>query len=469
MRAKFLAGVLAVVTLVACEEVPGTPSPPSPSPSQQPPPRSKEPASDARQRATAAKYAPYVWLAEGEEYGPMDATTFILGSELRWAHDKACGDDKIAAPPELERLRGKDPAVVYRHQGKGAAPKCEHGGPEYKTTDETAPRKNENLGAEGFYLTGSPAMRRGTGTSAPTYWQHYEDPERHLHAYTYWRFYAWNDAITVPGLEFAGADGDHEGDWERVTLLTDADDRPTDVVFNGHGSQCRMPWDKITKADGRPVVYSAKGTHASFADQGVHGWRLDTTSQGQRWDTATDLRRTENEPWWGYAGGWGAVGSPGPLAEERTGPAGPKPSRGPGDPWAAERCDDPEARPEGALHPSFIGTWRSPAPVNQPNSDKPYTMTMTLHSGAPGDKVGEAHYPELRCTGELTLEKSDRSRTVLVERIVTDPESTCVKQGTITLTPSANSDPARPWLHFSYQRATGQGVLATAELVKLPN
>ncbi|WP_030431827.1 Vps62-related protein [Allokutzneria albata] len=461
MRIRRVGGVCAVLLLVAgCEEKPvvGLPAEPSSAAPVRAP--------DAARKATAEKYAPFIWFAKGEDHGPMDAGRFVSTAKLKWAHDDGCPDSDIAAPPDMDVLTGR--TQPYAHRVKSGFPRCDFEGEPIRSTDPSAPRRNEKLGAEGFYLDGEDSLRRQTGDGAPTYWQVHSPEGAGVRVYTYWRFHAWNnarnveDVIPVPG-SVIGLDGDHEGDWERVTLITDLRDTPTMLVFNGHGSQCSLEWSKVEKTDGRPVGYSAKGTHASYPTTGTHGWMLDQTDQGRRLDTLTDLRWVEVEAWWGYAGGWGSVGRPGvALSKERTGPPGPSPVRGAGEPWKAKRCDEPG----GLLPDSFAGVWRSLGYVNQPTTTAKYTATMTLRGGRVGDKVGEIVYPGLECRGELTLAKADRSAVVLTEEIVAEPVRACVKRGTIGLMP-VEATGSRPELFWVYhQLGAGPVVGANATMVK---
>ncbi|MCP3802401.1 Vps62-related protein [Allokutzneria sp. A3M-2-11 16] len=461
MRARWVGGVCAVLLMVAgCNEKPVVGQPAEPS--DVAPVR----APGAARKATAEKYAPFIWFAKGEEYGPMDAATFISTAKLKWSHDDGCPDADIAAPPDLAALSGR--AEPYAHRKKSGLPRCDFEGEPIKSSTYSVPRRTEELGEEGFYLDGMDTQRRQNGAGAPTYWQVDEPKGERVRVYTYWRFHAWNnarnveDVIPVPG-SVAGLDGDHEGDWERVTLITDLQDTPRMLVFNGHGSQCRLDWPKVEKTDGRPVGYSAKGTHASYPTTGTHGWMLDRTDQGTLLDTRADLRWAEGEAWWGYAGGWGSVGRPGAvMAKERTGPPGPRPNRGLGTPWTADPCDEP-----GALVPEyFVGTWQTPDYVYQPGTTAKYKATMTLRGGRVGDKVGEIVYPGLECRGELTLEKADRSAVMLTEKIVAEPVRSCVKRGTIALTPTEGAG-SRPGLYWVYRElGSGPVLSATAEFVK---
>ena len=87
----------------------------------------------------------------------------------------------------------------------------------------------------------------------------------------YWWFYRYNDfervrLITDCNRRVIVACGDHEGDWEGVTVVTG--DRPPYrleyVGFASHSGVFRYPREQLETSGERPVVYIAKGSHASY-------------------------------------------------------------------------------------------------------------------------------------------------------------------------------------------------------------
>jgi hypothetical protein len=110
--------------------------------------------------------------------------------------------------------------------------------------------------------------RRLTAGSAPTVYAHVaSDPgHRGRLALQYWLFYPFNDFNNL-----------HEGDWEMIQLVFDADDargaitqEPDSVGYSSHEGAERADWgeDKLEVVDRtHPVVYSAAGSHANtFTD-----------------------------------------------------------------------------------------------------------------------------------------------------------------------------------------------------------
>jgi len=82
----------------------------------------------------------------------------------------------------------------------------------------------------------------------------------------YWYCYLYND-YNVLGV---GA-GLHEGDWEMVQLRLGADGSPDHAVYAQHKHAEARPWDQVETVPGtrRPVVYVARGSHASYFEPGT--------------------------------------------------------------------------------------------------------------------------------------------------------------------------------------------------------
>jgi hypothetical protein len=139
-------------------------------------------------------------------------------------------------------------------------------------------------------------------------------------ALQYWIFYAYNDWNNL-----------HEGDWEMIQLVFDADDArealgrdPESVGYSQHEGAERADWDdeKLEVVDGdRPVVYPAAGSHANFydsalfvgtsAEQGVGC--DDTRGPHVSIDPKVVTIPSEDEaarrafPWIGFEGRWGEL------------------------------------------------------------------------------------------------------------------------------------------------------------------
>lgn len=90
---------------------------------------------------------------------------------------------------------------------------------------------------------------------------------------------------------------------------------------------------------------------------------------------------------------------------------------------------------ETRLDARFSGTWRGK--VHQDTGTvHDYTTTFSLRAGAVGDVVGEISYPELDCSGSLTLTAA-WSDEIWVDELITQGTARCLDEGKIRLRPVA--------------------------------
>jgi hypothetical protein len=270
------------------------------------------------------QYAPVVYMAKGEEYRAANAGEFINNSSLKWSHQKKGKDEVHAGEHQIKH------AALGRggYSDKARNDKEEDVGDAIASNADARPKDGRGPGKdEGFYLdlNDDNQKSRRPGTDAPVY---YEAKDRHY--ITYWFFYAFNQGPV--GWPASGTD-DHEGDWERICVRLDSNNRATEVAFFQHDGHKTLPWSKVTKEGAtHPVVYSAKGSHASYESPGSKGLKFkgapttvkDHASKAPGWAPApphgpTHLRNVEDEAWFGYGGAWGEPGS----IKETTGPQGP--------------------------------------------------------------------------------------------------------------------------------------------------
>jgi hypothetical protein len=105
-------------------------------------------------------------------------------------------------------------------------------------------------------------------------------------------FYSYNLGTTVLNIRF----GNHIGDWEH-SLIRFHHGVPKAVFFSAHSGGTAYSYNAVEKGkgpgrEGRPVLYSAFGSHAMYAMPGKHPYILpfgllaDVTDKGPLWDPA---------------------------------------------------------------------------------------------------------------------------------------------------------------------------------------
>ena len=164
--------------------------------------------------------------------------------------------------------------------------------------------------------------RRLTGGRQPAVYAHVATDPNYPGALAlqYWLYYVFNDWNNT-----------HEGDWEMIQLVFDADDarealssEPVEVGYSQHEGAERATWgeDKLEIVDGtHPVVHPAAGSHANFYEEALHVGS--SGSEGVGCDNTTgpttDLRPSVHTipsdpaaarglfPWIEFEGRWGEL------------------------------------------------------------------------------------------------------------------------------------------------------------------
>lgn len=135
----------------------------------------------------------------------------------------------------------------------------------------------------------------------------------------YWMFYGYNS------VESGLLRGEHQGDWERVTLDI-YNYRIVGAWLDHHGNSEYYTANQleITESNGVQIlkVYSAIGSHATYESVGSFDKALvanDHTGNGYQWEITQKTEKLTDQPWIYYAGAWGEVG----MTVHTTGPLGP--------------------------------------------------------------------------------------------------------------------------------------------------
>jgi hypothetical protein len=116
----------------------------------------------------------------------------------------------------------------------------------------------------------------------------------------YWFWYFYND------YQLAGGFGLHEGDWEMVEIRL-AGEEPELALYAQHAYAESRSWDEVEKtADGRPVTYPGRGSHASYFAPGLYeteGWY--DIVDGKRETPELKLVVPDGAGWIAWPGAWG--------------------------------------------------------------------------------------------------------------------------------------------------------------------
>ncbi len=224
----------------------------------------------------------------------------------------------------------------------------------------------------------------------------------------YWLWYFYND------YQLSFALGTHEGDWEMVQYrMADDADEPDVAVYAQHRYGEMRLWQDIEKLGERPIVYVARGSHASYYEAGFQ--------QTEAWyDLADGKRRMPRRPkleilgthepaWTRWTGRWGDTlprdktlesNSPtGPGAKKQwlapdkmlDAPTSPKHGRAPAPP------DVRVSRAGGRLRVDYDVSKRDPLPdtlvVTVNSQDEagvpPQTHNIAVHSSGKGKVTTE--------------------------------------------------------------------------------
>jgi Vacuolar protein sorting-associated protein 62 len=189
----------------------------------------------------------------------------------------------------------------------------------------------------------------------------------------YWYCYLFNDYNLIGGFLKAGL---HEGDWETVQLRLGSDGNPDHAVYAQHNHAEDRPWDQIETVPGtdRPVVYVARGSHASYFEPG-------TKWTGVWFDYADGKRQSPERQrlvavidgdatlrWIRWTGNWGDTKGGGGIA----------PAESPRSPGVRKHWRDPLALLDVAVSKAAEPRPPRPAPPAAPS----VTITRTEGGGA---------------------------------------------------------------------------------------
>ena len=140
----------------------------------------------------------------------------------------------------------------------------------------------------------------------------------------YWLYYRGQDQDR--GVVRTGR---HEGDWELIQVRVDREGEPREVVYAQHGGGERCAWPEVERRGGHPVVYVARGLHASCLRRGVRDrmWpdpNDEADGRGRAVRPRVVRVSAESPPWMRWPGRWGKSRERWWVPEEQDSPHGPR-------------------------------------------------------------------------------------------------------------------------------------------------
>jgi hypothetical protein len=139
----------------------------------------------------------------------------------------------------------------------------------------------------------------------------------------YWLFFAGQDQDR--GVVRTGR---HQGDWELVQYRVDAAGAPIEAVYAQHQGGERCGWPAVELRAGRPVVYPAHGSHASYFRAGTRDrmWpdpNDEADGRGRVISPRLASIAARSPAWMTYAGRWGNARERRWVPGEQDSPRGP--------------------------------------------------------------------------------------------------------------------------------------------------
>jgi hypothetical protein len=242
----------------------------------------------------------------------------------------------------------------------------------------------------------------------------------------YWFFYFYNDYNLIGHLFGAGL---HEGDWEMIQVRLRGGE-PDVATFCQHKGASQREWRQVDVLPGtqRPIVYVARGSHASYFEPGTH-------PTGHWFDHADGKRRSpeltlnvvdESDPQWRW------VRWPGFWGDTKEG-HNPVDSGSPTGPAAHPQWDDPLSllkQPQAIA--AAVPAERAPSPMaphvtakwvdgqiclsydatQGPGGKQPVGLAVTINSPDESESPTTHAFPIESAKGEVILPAdADPSRT----------------------------------------------------------
>lgn len=368
-----------------------------------------------------ARYSPYVQYDSMESYAADSVATMT-----------------DCVPPENPHGNtlshgGRELAAVDPPSGESKLELSFLGGASYSDSSHTQVSDGDYIDVAGKnYVEDSREMHARPGYANQVYGHAQRDKKGHLWL-QYWFFYYYNDkAFLFMGL--------HEGDWEMIQLRVGADGNPGVATYAQHSHGERCSWGDVETEEGKegpvPVVYSARGSHASYFRPGIYMQAPIVPDHnddgGPRVRPQLNVIEDKDPAWVAWPGRWGSTRE---LTKIFTAPIGADSPPGPCShgAWADPLKFHNEARPAQELAPVAGADLPKPAapkiearrdgthavvsysfPKPDPSAPKLKGLLLSLDGSKDGRPPATKVFPVSADPGEIEfpLDLEDRAYTV---------------------------------------------------------
>jgi len=202
----------------------------------------------------ATRLRPRLRFDSEEPWRPISVDAFLAEEFPRGERHQLCDKGAsgtctpLRAPEQLLREPGSAGYIDIHGDGKNgngytaAEQACVHGD---RPEDRAVLDCNAGPGAAMYY--------RRTSHEGRWYWD-------------YWWFLRYNDYKGIGDTCESIFCGDHEGDWEGITVITTPTlpPEPIGAIYAAHSERVLVNEPRLPKAGNHPLVFVAKGTHASY-------------------------------------------------------------------------------------------------------------------------------------------------------------------------------------------------------------
>ncbi|HEX6152486.1 MAG TPA: hypothetical protein VFZ19_03090 [Solirubrobacterales bacterium] len=208
----------------------------------------------AQEQELATRLRPRLRFDSEEPWRPISVNAFLAEEFSDGKRHQLCDKGStgsctpLKAPEELLREPGEAGYIDIHGEGKNGAG--------YETADEAC--------IEGDRTKEGAVLDCNAGPGAAMYYRRTTHEGRWY--WDYWWFFRYNDYKGIGDACDSVFCGDHEGDWEGITVVTTPTIPPEVVgaIYAAHAERVLVKGSQLPKAGNHPLVFVAKGTHASY-------------------------------------------------------------------------------------------------------------------------------------------------------------------------------------------------------------